>query len=225
MFYWLLFVLLLIFQLSVTTSQFHVCYTDHVSNNLLDHDCLLYNVLSTIQCHINSQETNPYQYQIIPYCIRPYNLSSSQLVNNEKSVIHGTPIKFETLQRENITSQQLYLLSAPIDVVERYQEFLEKPNSSLSTQIFNNCSKPWFGEYCQYSFNLTWSFNRIPWAYFNYLKQEINNAFKNGTCYIFLECNRGPSPSCLDWREICDGKIDCMDVGQDEIGCDMLHIN
>ncbi|CAF3786884.1 unnamed protein product, partial [Rotaria sp. Silwood1] len=225
MFYWLLFVLLFIFQLSVTTSQFHLYYTDHVSNNSLDHDCLLYNVLSTIQCHINSQETNPYQYQIIPYCIRPYNLSSSQLVNNEKSVIHGTPIKFETLQRENITSQQLYLLSASIDVVERYQEFLEKPNSSLSTQIFNNCSKPWFGEYCQYSFNLTWSFNRILWAYFNYLKQEINNAFKNGTCYIFLECNRGPSPSCLDWREICDGKIDCLDVGQDEIGCDMLHIN
>ena len=33
------------------------------------------------------------------------------------------------------------------------------------------------------------------------------------TCYIHLECNRGPSPSCLDWTEICDGKVDCIDGG------------
>ncbi|CAF5043873.1 unnamed protein product, partial [Rotaria sp. Silwood1] len=117
----------------------------------------------------------------------------------EKRVIHGTSITFETLQKENITSQQLYLLSAPIDVVERYQAFLENSYSFLSTQVFNNCSKPW-----------------ILWAYLTYPKQEINNAFKNGTCYIFIECNRGPLPSCLDWREICDEKIDCLDGGQDD---------
>ncbi|CAF3932678.1 unnamed protein product [Rotaria sp. Silwood1] len=225
MFYWLLFVLLFIFQASVTTSQFHLYHTDHVSDNSLDHDCLLYNVASINQNHVNPQNKNSDPYQIIPYCIRPFGLPSSLLVNNEKRVIHGTSITFETLQKENITSQQLYLLSAPIDVVERYQAFLENSYSFLSTQVFNNCSKPWFGEYCQYSFNLTLLFDRILWAYLTYPKQEINNAFKNGTCYIFIECNRGPLPSCLDWREICDEKIDCLDGGQDEIGCEILHIN
>ncbi|CAF4584369.1 unnamed protein product [Rotaria sp. Silwood1] len=208
MFYWLLFVLLFIFQASVTTSQFHLYHTDHVSDNSLDHDCLLYNVASINQNHVNPQNKNSDPYQIIPYCIRPFGLPSSLLVNNEKRVIHGTSITFETLQKENITSQQLYLLSAPIDVVERYQAFLENSYSFLSTQVFNNCSKPW-----------------ILWAYLTYPKQEINNAFKNGTCYIFIECNRGPLPSCLDWREICDEKIDCLDGGQDEIGCEILHIN
>ncbi|CAF1050509.1 unnamed protein product [Rotaria sp. Silwood1] len=88
------------------------------------------------------KEKTHYPYQIIPFCIRSFGLSSNLLVNNEKHVIHGTSITFETLRRENITSQQLYLLSAPIDVVEQYQAFLESSHSSLSTQVFSNCSKP-----------------------------------------------------------------------------------
>ncbi|CAF1495695.1 unnamed protein product [Adineta ricciae] len=31
------------------------------------------------------------------------------------------------------------------------------------------------------------------------------------TCYTHLQCNRGSIPVCLDWTEICDEKIDCMD--------------
>ncbi|CAF4713570.1 unnamed protein product [Rotaria sp. Silwood1] len=167
----------------------------------------------------------PYPYQIVPYCIRFFGLSSNLLVNNEKHVIHGISITFETLRRENITSQQLYLLSASIDVVERYQAFLESSHSSLSTQVFNNCSKPWFGEYCQYSFNLTWSFDKIVRNYFSDIKLQAGNSFTAETCYTFIECNRGPSPSCLDWREICDGKIDCLNDGRDEIDCEKLDLN
>jgi len=39
-----------------------------------------------------------------------------------------------------------------------------------------------------------------------------------------MECNRG-TPPCLDWREICDGKIDCLDSGSDELACDELDAN
>ncbi|CAF3691982.1 unnamed protein product [Rotaria sp. Silwood1] len=162
---------------------------------------------------------------IIPYCIRSVGLPSNLLVNNEKHVIHGTSITFETLQRENITSQQLYLLSAPIDVIERYQAFLENSQSSVSTQIFNNCSELWFGEYCQYSFNLTLSFYDIVRAYLFHMSLENDKLSKNETCYTFIECNRGPPPSCIDWREICDGKIDCLDDGRDEVDCEQLHMN
>ena len=40
-----------------------------------------------------------------------------------------------------------------------------------------------------------------------------------------MTCDRGPLPSCLDWREICDGKIDCLDDGADERNCDELDSN
>ncbi|CAF1140302.1 unnamed protein product [Adineta ricciae] len=33
-----------------------------------------------------------------------------------------------------------------------------------------------------------------------------------GVCYGFIEsCNNESWPSCLDWREICDEKVDCLD--------------
>ncbi|CAF4466912.1 unnamed protein product, partial [Rotaria magnacalcarata] len=47
----------------------------------------------------------------------------------------------------------------------------------------------------------------------------------NLTCYIHLECNRGGSPLCLDWREICDGRIDCLNDAADEKNCFELEIN
>ncbi|CAF1049075.1 unnamed protein product [Adineta steineri] len=49
------------------------------------------------------------------------------------------------------------------------------------------------------------------------------------SCYAHLKCNRGSAELCLDWREICDGKEDCLD-GEDEEQCWQLetsicHIN
>ena len=120
-----------------------------------------------------------------------------------------------------MTSQQLYLSFAPIDVVERYQEFLESSNQSLSNQTYYNCSMPWFGEFCQYTFYLNSSFDGIVDESILKLKFQENN----GTCYTFMTCDRGPLPSCLDWREICDGKIDCLDGGADERDCDELDSN
>ncbi|CAF1597887.1 unnamed protein product, partial [Didymodactylos carnosus] len=47
----------------------------------------------------------------------------------------------------------------------------------------------------------------------------------NGTCYIDDHCIRISSTSiCLDWREYCDGKIDCLN-GHDEHYCSTLEIN
>ncbi|CAF0990589.1 unnamed protein product [Adineta steineri] len=44
------------------------------------------------------------------------------------------------------------------------------------------------------------------------------------TCYIHLQCNRGSSFACLDWSEICNGIIDCMD-GIDEQYCWLMEIH
>jgi hypothetical protein len=45
------------------------------------------------------------------------------------------------------------------------------------------------------------------------------------TCYIHLECNRGSKSVCLDWTEICDGYIDCLNDRIDEKYCWQLEIN
>ncbi|CAF3725311.1 unnamed protein product [Rotaria sp. Silwood1] len=46
------------------------------------------------------------------------------------------------------------------------------------------------------------------------------------TCYEYLTCTRDNSPMSLDWREICDGNIDCIDEKSlDEAFCFVLEIN
>ena len=44
-------------------------------------------------------------------------------------------------------------------------------------------------------------------------------------CYVLLQCDRGGEPLCLDWREICDGTVDCLDGGHDEEFCFAMERN
>jgi hypothetical protein len=64
---------------------------------------------------------------------------------------------FAELYKQQITSQQLYLWSTPIDIIERYQLFLnEFPisiNTSMARELFYNCTLPRFGPICQYEFD------------------------------------------------------------------------
>ncbi|UJR17691.1 hypothetical protein I4U23_004589 [Adineta vaga] len=41
------------------------------------------------------------------------------------------------------------------------------------------------------------------------------------SCYKHLDCG----DVCLDWRQICDGIIDCINSGQDEENCSQLEMN
>ncbi|CAF4625660.1 unnamed protein product, partial [Rotaria sp. Silwood2] len=129
----------------------------------------------------------------------------------------------------NVRHGQLYLWSAPIDVVERYQFYLNKLSTSndifLETQVFYNCTLPRFGSMCQYEItyyhqNLL-SLDEIIHDYYRTYEYNPNNF----TCYTQLQCNRGPFPACLDWSEICDGQVDCLDDEFDEEHCWQLEIN
>ncbi len=96
-------------------------------------------------------------------------------------------------------------------IIERYQSYLDqlstKNDSSLGQQIYYDPRLP--------------SLYRVISDFYTKYRSESTNL----TCYQHLECNRGISPPCLDWTEICDGKIDCLDGNFDEEHCWKLEIN
>jgi hypothetical protein len=142
----------------------------------------------------------------------------------EEKRIYFPKLTFSELSKQNIRSEQLYFWSAPIDLIENYQFYLNEFDFSLSKEIFYNCTLPRFGPQCQYEFDY--------YSNDSSLYELIDKYFRSNeydpttlTCYKHLKCSRGPSSSCLDWSEICDGKIDCIDGGLDEEHCWKLEIN
>ncbi|CAF4405138.1 unnamed protein product, partial [Rotaria sp. Silwood2] len=136
---------------------------------------------------------------------------------------------FDELLKRNITSQQLYLWSSPIDVAESYQFYLNKLSTSndifLETQVFYNCTLPRFGSMCQYEITYYHqnhlSLDEIIHDYYRTYEYNPNHF----TCYTHLQCNRGPFPACLDWSEICDAQVNCLDGEFDEEHCWQIEIN
>ncbi|CAF1074452.1 unnamed protein product [Adineta steineri] len=130
-------------------------------------------------------------------------------------------VKFNELKQQGISSDQLLTWSGLVDIAEQY-EMADKN----SKDVFYNCSTPWFGEMCQYKFDddSPSEFNQIVQNTFDNRSGILGN-ITSGTCYRFLkDCDRGPWPLCLDWREICDGKSDCFN-GEDEQMCEELEVN
>ena len=84
---------------------------------------------------------------------------------------------------------------------------------------------PYFGPQCQYVLqeykSNHSSLDEIIHDYYQYNQYQPTLL----TCYMHLKCNRGPSPACLDWTEICDEKVDCLDSGYDEEHCWQLEIH
>ena len=129
----------------------------------------------------------------------------------------------------NVTTQDLISWSASFDLAERYQHYIDRATvSSEVNDTFFNCTKPWFGSWCQYSFDpgetktLADIIEKTFAAKRNYIDPHT---ITNLTCYIHLVCDRGGLPMCLDWHEICNGQVDCFNSGVDETHCFELEIN
>ena len=155
-------------------------------------------------------------YHLIPYCRRGE--------KNENHVLNRSTISqtftFTELKKQGVKSHQLLEWYAPIDLVERYEM-----NGNIS-EVFHKCFTPWFGSMCQYRFedNSLQPFNEIVRGNFPY-SLDISTDNISGTCYPFIShCLSRTWPLCLDWREICDGKIDCI-TGEDEQWCEQLQMN
>ncbi|CAF4588473.1 unnamed protein product [Rotaria sp. Silwood2] len=209
----------ILLHLIFATPQINLHYTEWLSenesNNVLQHDC--------IRVPASIDEAN-IKHEIISYCMN--DLPSKFHIENKDIFPKFT---FAELSKLSITSEQLYVWSAPIDLVERYQFYLNLLLTSnaipLEKQVFFNCTLPRFGSMCQYEIiyyhsNHSSLYEIIHEYYRSYEYNPINL-----TCYTHLQCNRGPFPACLDWSEICDGQVDCLDGDFDEEHCWQLEMN
>lgn len=122
----------------------------------------------------------------------------------------------QNIAKENVTVDQLLAFSAPIDLVERYQIYLDNPTKEADREIYYKCSSSYFGQFYQYR-----TFSDIVKTTFKD-KPVATHRTMQTTCYTHLRCKRRLESSiCLDWREICDGNPDCED-GLDERDCFLL---
>ncbi|CAF4978062.1 unnamed protein product, partial [Rotaria sp. Silwood1] len=196
-----------------------------INDNILQFDCLYYRVSKEKLAY---QELSNVINELIPYCFRPINRNESlfrNFINTEDQ-----KLTFEELRIYNISTKDLLSWSTPIDLVEKYQLYLDEIDLSLSNELIYNCTKPWFGLRCQYSFeysNEYMSINDVVENEFNIKNSyiESSNMLIELPCYIHIKCNRGGKNICLDWREICNGRIDCIDEGLDESFCFDMEIN
>ncbi|CAF3228479.1 unnamed protein product [Rotaria sp. Silwood2] len=188
-----------------------------VDHHRLDGYCLLYSVNNT---HLSPDKSI---YQLISYCLRP---AEQSLINLSSIVTFDSNFTFSTLREKNISSEQLLSWSASIDLAERYQVFLNDISSSSLTfkkeDLFYSCLWPWFGPLCQFSFDPPDNISFDTIVARNFPPDYVILKDARITCYKHLDCNT--SIPCLDWREICNGKIDCVD-GSDELNCWQLEIN
>ncbi|CAF1378194.1 unnamed protein product [Adineta steineri] len=164
--------------------------------------------------------------EVIPYCFRPVNYFEG----SPETSVHplSQKLSFEELRLAHTTSEQLLSWSISIDVAQRYQLYLIEPNAAFNENLYN-CTEPWFGPRCQYSFPFGGrkSFNEIIEAAF-----RQRTAFPGSSevtvqmpCYVLLECHRNGQSWCLDWREVCNGIVDCFDKAVDEEYCFDMEIN
>ncbi|CAF1342498.1 unnamed protein product [Adineta ricciae] len=149
------------------------------------------------------------KFEIVRFCRR----SVEDLSIPNKTTMNGQQLTFNQLREMNISSDQLLDWFAPMDIVEEYA-------AGKVTGLFFNCSDLWFGAQCEYTFDS----DKILANLIQEQEQQRRKysttdilSMTNGTCYVmdYEECN---SIICLDWREICDGKIDCSN-GLDEYYC------
>ena len=165
--------------------------------------------------------------EMIEYCLHPIDHSNVPIADFVNT--RDQKFTFDDLYRLNVTTQHLLSWSGSMDVVEQYQHYLNQYNkSATSNEIFYNCTKPWFGTRCQYSFNIpeaTTLSDIVQKIILAKRKYTNPHTVTNLTCYTHLKCDRGGTPMCLDWREVCDGRIDCLDGGADEAQCFELEMN
>lgn len=195
----------------VASLQLNLHLTQWENNNeVLQHNCLLVN-------HWENEEENI--YEITSYCLSEW--------SSERNIGQDTldqRFRFTELFARNITSEDLYRWSAPLDIVENYQLYWNFHDTSLAEMEFFNCTEEWFGSKCQYSFDLDYSsFSSLDKIIDEFYLTDRDKQLGQ-TCYDHLKCDLGFTSLCIQWTDVCDGVVRCIN-GTDEKDCWKLEIN
>ncbi|CAF1558258.1 unnamed protein product, partial [Adineta ricciae] len=173
-----------------------------------------------------------YHLQSTKYCIRldeSINLQRT-MDNNSVCFNHGIKYSFHLLNILGIEPREILYWNSGIESVDSYAAYLNSLNHYTSSNydkdmFLCNCIKiGTFGKFCEYNFMSYSTFEETFQYQYNIkrLHRFGSQYVGNRTCYKTLECNYGLL--CLDWRNICDGKQQCMD-GLDEDYCELLEYN
>ena len=226
--------LLNIVRLTFIEAYFFIYNTDRYSETDFEYDCIEYEIAGdNLLYRVETVGVS----QSIRYCIRPsYRKDDNELVVEKHESIHHSwkKLTFKELYKKSGNITDNLLLSqgyTSIDTLERYKIYSETLNESLSEEEIYQCAGTWFGSECQYSLNarggIHSTLDSVKAVYLENIIHTRSSKIKilEMTCYTNLICNRGLPPACLDWREICDGKIDCAnDDGIDERFCEILDL-
>ncbi|CAF3050057.1 unnamed protein product [Rotaria socialis] len=185
----------------------------HVLNRNDLKDCLYSNEINNI--------TN--EWILIRYCI------SEDDFENQFECYGNAKLTFEELKLKRISGEDLFQWNAPVDTIDNYEKYSIENNFSMKNYFYCNCSKEYFGKDCLYSFNeISSNITFSDVILTNYLSknelsyEDILNDEYLLICYEGIKCN---STICLDWRQICDGFMDC-ENGEDEFeDCFSIEIN
>ncbi|CAF3944718.1 unnamed protein product [Adineta steineri] len=210
--------LIILIRWTTITCQLNFYHTEEViEGKSLQYNCLNYRVYREESA---DSELSHMIDEVIPFCFRPEDYSKRSLDTYVNPL--SQKLTFEELRLAHITSEQLLSWSISIDVAQRYQLYLNEPKAESNETLYN-CTEPWFGPRCQYSFPSGGrrSFNQIVEEAFGQRTAfpEASEVTVQVPCYVLLECHRNGQSWCLDWREVCNGIVDCFDEGLDEEYC------
>ncbi|UJR18257.1 hypothetical protein I4U23_005160 [Adineta vaga] len=168
-------------------------------------------------------------------CIRiPYDEKST-----ECSLFTKQKISFEKLYKENKNEYWLMDLNIPLDLIDAYQQYIFYRKNQTEILINNKqlficiCkSEEIFGRYCEYKVLRIISNEEfidvgdIIVPSIGKARKEFSPENRLISCYNLLATCRDSlnRKRCLDWRDICDGEIDCIN-GDDENQCMNFEMN
>jgi hypothetical protein len=133
--------------LDLSAVEYNLQQTRNIDGSDSYYHCLYYTVLDQTKLEYGLKKDFRHAYLLIPYCIRPYQRDENT------AIIRGSianEITLHDLREWNTSIDDLFRWSAPMDLVEDYQHYLDTHDSNLALMPFNNCSSDWFGPLCQY---------------------------------------------------------------------------